>query len=136
MRVQEIIRCVGAVLRLAAPILRPTCLTRGLTLYHFLRRAGFDVALCFGAGYPNGEFAAHCWLVHAGQPYMEPWDPLPWFTEVYRLAPGAPTPIGAAPESAQGLVLRMARLRRIRAGGGTEGRGPEQAAGGLHKPSR
>jgi hypothetical protein len=89
-QVQEIVACVAAVLRRGAPLIRPTCLTRGLTLYHFLRRAGFDVALCFGAGYPNGEFAAHCWLVHGGEPFMEPQDPRAWFTETYRLFPGPP----------------------------------------------
>ncbi len=89
-RVQEIITCVAAVLRVGAPLIQPTCLTRGLILYHFLRRAGFDVALCFGAGYPKGEFAAHCWLVHAGEPFMEPRDPRRWFTETYRLSSGTP----------------------------------------------
>lgn len=86
-RIQAIAAAVDAVLRFGAPLIRPTCITRGLILYHFLRRAGLDVALCFGAGYPFGEFAAHCWLVHAGQPFMEPVDPRPLFTEMYQISP-------------------------------------------------
>jgi len=102
-RVQEIIACVAAVLRVGASLIRPTCLTRGLILYHFLRRAGFEVALCFGAGYPAGQFAAHCWLVHAGMPFMEPRDPRRWFTEIYRLVPGAATPGGPGTIDARDL---------------------------------
>jgi hypothetical protein len=85
-RIEDIIVSASTVLRYGAPLIRPTCMTRGLILYHFLRRAGLDVALCFGAGYPHGEFAAHCWLMHAGQPFMEQGDPHAWFTELYRLS--------------------------------------------------
>lgn len=95
-RIQDIVTAVGAVLRFGAPLIRPTCITRGLILYHFLRRAGLDVALCFGAGYPHGEFAAHCWLVHGGQPFMEPDDPRQWFTEMYRISPERSVPGRAA----------------------------------------
>jgi hypothetical protein len=85
-RVDEVAASVAAVLRFLTPVMRPTCLTRGLVLYHFLRRAGVDVQLCFGAGYPAGEFAAHCWLIHEGKPFLEAQDPR-LFTEFYRLAP-------------------------------------------------
>jgi Transglutaminase-like superfamily len=89
-RVQEIIRAVDAVLHLGRPLLRPGCLSRGLTLYYFLRKAGLDVALCFGIGTLNGECVGHCWLVQAGEPFLEARDPRPLFTAVYTFPAGAP----------------------------------------------
>lgn len=86
-RIEELDASVAAVQRFLTPLRRPTCLTRGLVLYHVLRRAGLNVQLCFGAGYPAGEFAAHCWLIHDGKPFLEPRDPSPSYTEFYRLAP-------------------------------------------------
>ncbi len=86
-RIDDLVASVAAVLQFAAALIRPTCMTRGLVLYHFLRRAGLDVRLCFGAGYPQGQFAAHCWLVYEGEPFMEPRDPRQWFTELYRMSP-------------------------------------------------
>ena len=64
-RVGHILRCVQSALTIGAPLVRPGCLTRGLTLYYFLRRAGQDVTLCFGARCQNGQLAegaGHCWL--------------------------------------------------------------------------
>jgi hypothetical protein len=70
------------------PLLRPTCLTRGVTRYYFLRRAGVDVSLAFGIGSPQlAEVAGHCWLVKDGEPFLETRDPRPTFTEVYRISP-------------------------------------------------
>ena len=69
-------------------------LVRGLTLYRFLRRAGAEVSLRFGAGEMNGRFAAHCWIVYRGEPLAEPRDPRPLFTETWRIEPGS---LGAAP---------------------------------------
>jgi hypothetical protein len=61
-------------------------LTCGITLYYFLKRAGADVDLCFGLGAVDGGdgFDGHCWLVLAGEPYLEPRDPRPLYTEMYR----------------------------------------------------
>jgi hypothetical protein len=73
------------------PAVRPGCLTRGVTLYVFLRRAGMDVALSFGMGKPGKEFAGHCWLVMDGEPILERRDPRPVFTEMYRI-PRCPPP--------------------------------------------
>src|SRR4051794_40099068 len=57
---------IDRVLRRGRPLVRPGCLTRGVTLYWFLRRAGGDVRLVFGMGRVDGEAAGHCWLVHDG----------------------------------------------------------------------
>src|ERR687893_539717 len=46
-RIQQIASYVDAVLRVGRPLVRSGCLTRGLTLYYFCRRAGWDVTLCF-----------------------------------------------------------------------------------------
>ncbi len=85
---QRVLRLVEIVLEVFAPILRPTCLTRGITRYYFLRRAGMDIALVFGMGQPiPNTTAGHCWLVCAGQPFLESRDPRPFFTEMFRIAP-------------------------------------------------
>lgn len=76
-----------AILR-GKPLVRPGCLTLGLTRYYFLRRAGLDVALLFGMGRvregqgPEG----HCWLVRDGEPYLENVDPRPIYAEMWRIS--------------------------------------------------
>jgi len=72
-------------LRAGWPIVRRGCLTRGLTLYYVLRRAGIDVALEFGMGkVANGDgFDGHCWLVLDGKPYLEPHDPRREYATMY-----------------------------------------------------
>jgi len=79
-------RWVDAVIRRGGPAVRPGCLTRGVTLYDALRRAGDDVALCFGVGTAAGEMAGHCWLDRAGRPILERKDPRETFTEVVRVS--------------------------------------------------
>ena len=65
------------------------CLTRGLTRYFFLRRAGADVALCFGMGRPyTAALEGHCWIELDGEPVFESRDPRPVFAETYRLPRG------------------------------------------------
>jgi hypothetical protein len=61
-------------------------LTRGLTRYFFLRRAGLDVVLCFGMGRHDTEVLAHCWLVKNGEPFLEAEDPRPLYVEMYRIS--------------------------------------------------
>ena len=78
---------VDAVIRRGQPLVRPGCLTRGVTLYYALRRAGDDVSLCFGVGFDGGETTGHCWLDKDGEPLLERADPLSRFTEVVRLTP-------------------------------------------------
>lgn len=72
--------------RIARPLVRSGCLTRGITLYWFFRRAGLDVELRFGLDPRAIEPAdGHCWLTLDGEPYLEKRDPRLHFTELYRL---------------------------------------------------
>ena len=67
-------------------VLRGGCLTRGVTRYWFLRRAGEPVELCFGVGRPDGgPLEGHCWILRAGEPYREGRDPRPVFAETWRI---------------------------------------------------
>jgi len=70
------------------PLVRPGCLTLGLTRYYFLRRAGLDVALLFGMGrmQDGKEFAGHCWLVRGEEPYLESVDPRTLYVEMWRIS--------------------------------------------------
>jgi len=80
-------RRVDQVIRWGRPLVRPGCLTRGITGYYILRRAGLDVALCFGMGSVRDPGAAgHCWLVLGGEPVLEAADPRAAFTELVRLS--------------------------------------------------
>jgi hypothetical protein len=67
----RVIQDVGRALRYGSALVRPGCLTRGVTLFYFLRRAGMNVRLCFGARYRGGSFEAHCWLERCGAAYLE-----------------------------------------------------------------
>jgi hypothetical protein len=73
-------------IRAGRPLVRPGCLTRGVTRYYFFRRDGMDVSLCFGMGQVEGQFVGHCWLVKDGVPFMEPRDPRPLYAEMYRIS--------------------------------------------------
>ena len=91
----EIVRCVESALTVGAPLVRPGCLTRGLTLYYFLRRAGVDVTLRFGARRRNGELteeAGHCWLEQGGEPFLESGNPHQYFVPIYSLPATRPQP--------------------------------------------
>jgi hypothetical protein len=80
-------RRVNQVIRWGRPLVRPGCLTRGITGYYILRRAGLDVALCFGIGPVHGPgVAGHCWLVLDGEPVLEAVDPRSSYTELVRLS--------------------------------------------------
>ena len=87
--VHLLVRRIDALLAAGRPFIRTGCLVRGLTLYRFLRRAGAEVSLRFGAGEMNGRFAAHCWIVYLGEPLAEPRDPRPLFTETWRIEPAS-----------------------------------------------
>jgi len=85
--VQVIGRRVGRVIRWGRPLVRPGCLTRGITGYYLSRRAGLDVALCFGIGSaPGSDVTGHCWLVLDGEPVLEAVDPRPTYRELVRLS--------------------------------------------------
>ena len=79
-------RWVDAIIRRGHPVVRPGCLTRGVTLYDALRHAGLEVELCFGVGPDQGSMAGHCWLDLDGEPLLEKVDPRSKFTEVVRLS--------------------------------------------------
>lgn len=79
----KIIHCVENAIRVGKPLVRPGCLTRGVTNYYFLKRAGADVTLCFGIGRVGEEFAGHCWLTAQGEPIFEATDPRIRFARTY-----------------------------------------------------
>jgi Transglutaminase-like superfamily len=70
------------------PLVRPGCLTLGLTRYYFLRRAGLDVELLFGMGRvrEGNGLEGHCWLVRDGEPYLENVDPRSLYVEMWRIS--------------------------------------------------
>lgn len=88
--VERLERLVALAPRVARPLVRPGCMTRGVTLFWFLRRAGLDVELRFGVD-PSGEASTdgHCWLSLDGEPFLEKQDPRGRFAELYRLPLGA-----------------------------------------------
>jgi len=81
--IKQIRRYVDFILFVGRPIVRRRCLTRALTLYYFLKRAGMDVTVCFGMGTIEGEYVGHCWLVKEGAPFLERRDPRLRYTPVY-----------------------------------------------------
>lgn len=85
-QLEKIAAYVELAIRRGRPFVRPGCLTRGLTRYYFFRRAGMDVALCFGMGRIEQGFMGHCWLVKDGEPFLEHEDPRPLYAEVYRIS--------------------------------------------------
>jgi len=85
-KVCRIVSYVEMAIRRGRPFVRPGCLTRGLTRYYFLRRAGLDVTLCFGMGRHDAEALAHCWLMKNGEPFLEVEDPRPLYVEMYRIS--------------------------------------------------
>ncbi|HVR96946.1 MAG TPA: lasso peptide biosynthesis B2 protein [Thermoanaerobaculia bacterium] len=84
--VQTLVRRVDRLRTLGRPVVRSGCLTRGLTLYYVLRRAGADVSLRFGMGKAEDEIAGHCWLVFAGEPLAEKRDPRLLYVETYSIS--------------------------------------------------
>jgi Transglutaminase-like superfamily len=84
-RVKNLVGRIESVLQLGGPLSHHQCLSRGLTLFYFLRREGVDVSLCFGMGKVAGEFAGHCWLVKDGEPFLEAKDPRPIFTKIHSI---------------------------------------------------
>jgi Transglutaminase-like superfamily len=89
--IERLDRLTALAPRVARPLVRPGCLTRGVTLFWFLRRAGLDVELRFGLDpAQNGATEGHCWLSLDDEPFLEKVDPRPRFAELYRL----PLPVG------------------------------------------
>jgi hypothetical protein len=85
--IEAVGRRVDRLIRWGKPLVRPGCLTRGITGYYLLRRAGVDVSLCFGMGPVSGVgTAGHCWLTLEGKPVLEVADPRSVYTEMVRLS--------------------------------------------------
>jgi hypothetical protein len=84
--VELITKYVEMAIRKGRPVVRPGCLTRGVTRYYFFRRDGMEVSLCFGMGKVKEAFVGHCWLVKDGVPFMEMQDPRPLYAEMYRIS--------------------------------------------------
>jgi len=82
---ERIVRHFHIARRVASPLVRSSCLTRGVTLYYFLRRAGVDVSLCFGMGMIDGTFLGHCWLTRTGVPILENRDPRLLYTRIFSI---------------------------------------------------
>jgi hypothetical protein len=84
--ISALVARIDQIIRKGSPFIRNTCLTRGITRYWFLRRAGVDLRLVFGLGQPTGpDFSGHCWLVRDGKPFLENGDPAEVFTELYSI---------------------------------------------------
>lgn len=81
-KVASILHWTAVYCRYARPLIPRLCLTRGLTHYYFLRRAGMEVDLVFGIGM-QGSREGHCWLVLEGRPYLEKIDPRKLFLPMY-----------------------------------------------------
>lgn len=80
-----VVAYVDAAMRIGRPVVRPGCLTRGVTTYFFLRRRGAPVCLHFGMGDVGADPLGHCWVTWDGEPFAEPTDPRPTFHSVYRI---------------------------------------------------
>jgi hypothetical protein len=60
-------------------VYKSTCLKRSLTLYHFFRRLGIDVQICFGVRRKkdspdltgNQDIEGHAWLLNNGEFFRE-----------------------------------------------------------------
>ena len=78
---------VNKVIRGGRPIVRPGCLTRGITSYYFLRREGLNVSLCFGIA-PKCRVGVigHCWLILDDAEVLESLDPTSRYIKVARLS--------------------------------------------------
>jgi hypothetical protein len=82
---ERVVRNVERALARGRPLVRPGCMTRAITLYYFLRRAGEDLQLCVGMGRVGGDYAGHAWLAKGGEPFLEKTDPRGHFVEMYRI---------------------------------------------------
>jgi hypothetical protein len=82
---ERVSRLVERALAHQLPFVRHTCLTRSVTRYYFLSRAGADVQLVFGLGEVDGRYEGHCWVVRDGEPYLEQTDQLATFTPIHAI---------------------------------------------------
>jgi hypothetical protein len=83
---RRVVALVDRTLARAGRAVRPGCLVRGITRYAVLRRAGVDVALCFGLGHHDGALEGHCWLTLENEVLFEPPDTKRTFTSIARVS--------------------------------------------------
>lgn len=86
---RRITRCVDAGLSRTRRLWASDCLTRGLTLWYFLREAGADATVVFGIGAVKDRMEGHCWVELDGRAWAERRDPYETFVETWRF-PSAP----------------------------------------------
>lgn len=76
----KVVKFTDYILRLNIWIYKTTCLKRSLILYHFLRKAGINVHICFGVRFndeklPDREaqkkLEGHAWLLYNGDIFLE-----------------------------------------------------------------
>jgi hypothetical protein len=89
---------------IGSPLVGSGCLTRGLTLHYFLRRAGLNVTLCFGIGHVADQFTGHCWLSRAGMPFLEEHDPRSLYTHVFSIPLDMSQPASTARRTLRAVV--------------------------------
>jgi len=95
--VELVQRRVERVIRAGRPLVRPGCLTRGITSYYFLRRKGLNVELCFGLAQQREDGpVGHCWLTLEDGRHLESEDPARAFVEIARLSSRGVTAAGMA----------------------------------------
>ncbi|GIW46955.1 MAG: hypothetical protein KatS3mg078_0832 [Deltaproteobacteria bacterium] len=78
-RIEKLVKFTNYVLSFNFWIYKNTCLKRSLVLYHFLRRSGINVHICFGVRYkdrlPDTEkkkkLEGHAWLLYNGDIFLE-----------------------------------------------------------------
>ena len=90
---EDLLWCFESARLLGWPLVRRGCLTRGLTLYYFLRRTGAEAVLRFGARVRGGQLTqevGHCWLEENGQPKWEPRERQPQFLPIFSLPARTP----------------------------------------------
>jgi hypothetical protein len=75
----KVVKYTDYILGLNFWIYKTTCLKRSLVLYHFLRKSGINVHVCFGVRYKEGlllgegkkELEGHAWLLYNGNIFLE-----------------------------------------------------------------
>jgi hypothetical protein len=76
---RKVVKFTDYILGLNFCMYKTTCLKRSLVLYHFLRKSGINVHICFGVRY-NGQLPledarkkleGHAWLLYDGKVVLE-----------------------------------------------------------------
>ena len=76
---RKVVKFTDYILGLNFWMYKTTCLKRSLVLYHFLRKSGINVHICFGVRYKGQsslkearkKLEGHAWLMYDGRVYLE-----------------------------------------------------------------